>query len=212
MSEFDIETSATLGSLFAALAKAQGELTSAKKDAFNPHFKSKFADLASVIEACKGPLTKNDLCVVQVAHSKDADGVTIITTLAHKSGEWMRGRLYMPNTKKDAQGMGSAITYGRRYSYQAMVGLAAEEDDDGNEAAKAPRTPVVNAASSKALAAGLEQNLRDAKSKDELKKVAKNIALAYEHHNLTEEDRMALAVVYKECEKAFAEPKPGEAQ
>lgn len=194
MSEMDIETSVTVGELFTALSKAQGELGAAKKDSINPHFRSKFADLASVIEACKGPLAKHDLCVIQVTHAKDAEGVLIVTTLGHKSGEWMRGRLYMPNSKKDAQGMGSAITYGRRYSYQSMVGLAAEEDDDGNEAARKPAGP--NAEDSRKTLAEMEGKLLDAKDVDSLKSIAKEA-----EGKLTEADRMALSKLYVQRKK-----------
>lgn len=127
------EYSATLGSLAKALAKAQGEISTAKKDSTNPHFKSAYADLASIWDACRGPLSAADLCVIQTTQAGGRDGVTLVTTLLHSSGEWIRGTLYMPNAKGDAQGMGSALTYARRYALAAIVGVA-PDDDDGERA------------------------------------------------------------------------------
>lgn len=122
--------SPTLGQLAKALAKAQGAMGGAKKDATNPHFKSKYADLAAHWEACRKALSENGLAVVQTNRPMGRDGVSIITTLIHsESGEWMSGELFVPVTKPDAQGFGSAITYGRRYALGAMVGIAAEDDD-----------------------------------------------------------------------------------
>jgi len=126
-------TSPTVGAIFAALSAAQGELEGAKKTAQNPHLRNKYADLASVWDACRGPLAKNGLTVVQGTEPHGRDGVLVITLLGHKSGEWIRGALYMPVGKPDGHGFGSALTYARRYALAAMVGVA-PEDDDGNGA------------------------------------------------------------------------------
>lgn len=131
------DMSPTVGKLFEALSKAQGEILGAKKDATNPHFKSAYADLASIWDACRRQLAAHNLCVIQTTKPIGGNGVCIVTTLGHSSGEWIRGELYLPSSKADAQGFGSAITYGRRYALSAMVGVA-PEDDDGN-AASAPR-------------------------------------------------------------------------
>ena len=118
-----------------ALAKAQAVMAGAKKDAANPFFKSKYADLASCWEACKGALTSNGIAVVQ-GNTPHEGGVQVQTRLTHKSGQWIEDDgLFVPATKADAQGFGSALTYARRYSLCAMVGIA-PEDDDGNAAAK----------------------------------------------------------------------------
>ena len=138
------EKSATIGALAKALAAAQGELEDAKKDASNPAFKgSKYATLASVRAALSKVLPKHDLAVVQGFAPSGDDGVCIVTTLMHSSGEWIRSAIYMPVTKKDAQGFGSACTYGRRYSLAAIVGVASDDDDDGNAAVRPnpPPTP-----------------------------------------------------------------------
>ncbi len=127
--------SATIGKLAEALAKAQSKLLPAAKDSENPFFKSKYADLASVWEACRAALTENGLAVVQLAHSTEK-GVGVETMLVHSSGEFISESLEVPAAKHDAQAFGSAITYARRYGLAAMVGVA-PEDDDGNAAAKA---------------------------------------------------------------------------
>jgi hypothetical protein len=127
------DESPTLGELAKALAKAQGVMEAAPKDSVNPHFRSKYADLASIREACRKPLADNGLAVVQRV-SSTAKGVIVTTQLIHASGEWVRDRLEIPVAAQTAQGMGSAITYGRRYGLAAMLGIVAEEDDDGNAA------------------------------------------------------------------------------
>jgi hypothetical protein len=126
------EQSEQIGELAKALAIAQGKITGALKDSANPFFKSKYADLASVWDACRGPLSENGLAVIQQTESDDS-GVFVITTLAHSSGQWMRSRLRLHPKDDTPQGMGSAITYGRRYALAAAVGVA-QVDDDGNAA------------------------------------------------------------------------------
>ncbi len=132
------EHSVTLGALAKALAKAQASLEDAKKDRTNPHFNSKYATLASVRAAMSDVLPVCGLAVVQSFEPHGDNGVCVVTTLLHESGEWIRSRLFLPVTKKDAQGFGSAISYARRYSLAAIVGIATDDDDDGNTASKPP--------------------------------------------------------------------------
>lgn len=133
MLKFD--TSPTIGELVGALAKARKQFKPVIKEATNPFFKSKYADLAVVIDATKDGLSDNGLAVLQPpAFERSTGTVEVLTLLAHSSGEWIRCSLDMPTSKGDAQGVGSAITYGRRYAYSAMVNVASEEDDDGNAA------------------------------------------------------------------------------
>lgn len=127
------EQSQDIGELAAALAVAQGEITGALKDSANPFFKSRYADLASVWDACRTSLSKNGLAVIQVASTSEAGAAVITTTLAHKSGQWIRGIISLMPVKSDPQGMGSALTYARRYALAAMVGVA-QVDDDANSA------------------------------------------------------------------------------
>ena len=130
-----------IGELAAALAKAQGQMTGAKKDSDNPFFKSKYADLASVVDAIREPFAENGLAYVQAPCPTEGDRVEVETVLMHSSGQWVSSTVEVPVTKQDAQGYGSALTYARRYGLQAIAGVAAE-DDDGNAAAKAtPRPP-----------------------------------------------------------------------
>lgn len=130
--------SESIKELATALAKAQGEIGAAIKSATNPHFRSKYADLASVIEAIKGPLSKNGIAFLQGVKSV-AGGVAVETMLVHTSGESMSETLEIPVSKNDAQGIGSAITYGKRYGLQSLVGVPSE-DDDGNAATVAKPT------------------------------------------------------------------------
>lgn len=124
--------SESIGALAGALSKAQAEIRGAVKDTANPFFKSKYADLSSVWEACREPLAKNGLSIVQT--NRAGEGRVIVETLLmHASGEWISGELDMRPVKDDPQGVGSAITYARRYALAAMVGVA-PEDDDGNAA------------------------------------------------------------------------------
>jgi hypothetical protein len=133
------ETSPTIASLAKALSAAQGEVEGAVKGKANPAFRSKYADLAAVWDACREALTKHGLAIIQ-SPGPCADGRMEMTTmLAHASGEWMRGTLTIPLAKVDAQAYGSATTYARRYALAAFVGVA-PEDDDGNAAtAAAPK-------------------------------------------------------------------------
>ena len=147
-----ITMSANCGNLFGALAKAQTKIGSAKFDAVNPHFKSRYATLSSVHDACKAALSEAGISVSQHCSSADGRTVSVSTLLGEKSGEWMQSTLTLPLDKASAQGMGSAITYGRRYALAAMVGVVADEDDDGNLAetfkpeqkSYTPASPVAN--------------------------------------------------------------------
>lgn len=128
-----MKTSEQIEKLAEALSKAQGAMDAADKDAINPHFGKKYADLASVWRACRKPLADNGLSVIQ-SPEVSANGLEITTRLMHSSGQWMESTLPMHPTKNDPQGVGSAITYGRRYGLCSMLGIVADEDDDGNGA------------------------------------------------------------------------------
>ena len=119
--------------LATAMAKAQAEIKTALKDSKNPHFKSSYADLTSVWDACRNALTKNGLSVLQITNFDAAD-VWLETTLLHASGESISGRYPLRPQQQTPQGYGSALTYARRYALAAMVGVVADEDDDGNAA------------------------------------------------------------------------------
>lgn len=115
-----------------ALAKSQAELENASKGAINPHFRSKYADLAEILNTVRPVLASHGISVMQMP-SYDGGIVSVETVLAHESGEWVSSTISAPVTKQDAQGVGSAVTYCRRYSLAAMCGIA-QEDDDANAA------------------------------------------------------------------------------
>lgn len=120
--------------LATALSKAQGAIKSAAKSKENPFFKSHYADLPAVWDACRDALSKNGLAVIQ-SPQYEGESVWLETTLVHSSGQWMRSRYPVKPVKNDPQGVGSALTYSRRYALMAMVGVVADdEDDDGNAA------------------------------------------------------------------------------
>ncbi len=130
-----MEKSPEIQELAAALSKAQGEMGGASKDAANPFFKSKYADLGSVVHALKQPFAENGLSYSQFPIA-DGDKVGVETILMHKSGQWLSQSVLFKPTKQDVQGAGSVITYARRYALQAIAGIPSE-DDDGT-AASAP--------------------------------------------------------------------------
>lgn len=119
--------------LFAALAKAQGEIENASKNAANPHFKSKYADLAEVLNTIRPTFATNGLSMIQ-SPGYDGSIASVTTVLAHSSGGYITGTASCVPAKADAQGIGSATTYLRRYGAAAVAGIA-QEDDDGNAAA-----------------------------------------------------------------------------
>ena len=147
--------SENIGQLAAALAKAQGQMKFAAKDANNPFFKSKYADLASVIEAIKVPLSANGIAFVQATDFEDS-AVIVETILLHESGEWISGKLRMQPTKNDPQGVGSAVTYAKRYGLQALAGVPSD-DDDGNAATGLQGAPAAKPAPAKPMPAKVKE-------------------------------------------------------
>lgn len=123
------EQSEQINELVKALVEVQRNMAPVIKGKSNPFFKSKYADLTSIWDALRESLADNGLAVLQTNDGEAENAVTIVTTLAHTSGQWIRGRLHMPLAKNDPQGVGSAITYGRRYTLAAMLGVAPEDDD-----------------------------------------------------------------------------------
>jgi len=136
--------SENIGDLAAALAKAQAEVGTVHKDSANPYFKSSYASLAAVWEATRPILSKHQLSVVQMP-SHDEAGYYVETQLMHSSGQWIRSRTYMKPAKDDPQGIGSLISYARRYALQAVT-MICPDDDDGEAAMgrnnNAPQRPV----------------------------------------------------------------------
>lgn len=136
-----------------AFLKAQKKIKAAHKDASNPYFNSKYADLASVFDACRDALHEHDISVLQPASSVDGVVYGVETILMHSSGQWFSEVLQLKPVKSDPQGAGSAITYARRYGVASLVGIM-QQDDDGNGASDTgPKpTPHINAAASQVSA------------------------------------------------------------
>jgi hypothetical protein len=118
--------------LAGALAKAQGEMGNAVMNRVNPHFKSRYADMGSVLDAIRPPLSANGLAVVQQIQMI-GEALVLRTILMHASGQFIASEYPLPSTE-NPQGMGSALTYARRYSIATLVCNASDEDDDANEA------------------------------------------------------------------------------
>jgi hypothetical protein len=137
-----MNTSEQINEIAAALAKAQGQIQPAAKDKTNPAFRSRYADLTSIWEACRAPLTENGIAVVQMPVDSTDGRVALVTTLLHSSGQFISSMVSTRLVKDDPQGVGSALTYLRRYSLAAMVGVVADEDDDGNAASGRGAPPV----------------------------------------------------------------------
>lgn len=130
-----MQTSPTTSELSKALSAAQGEIDDPSKDRENPHFRSSYATLAAVLAVVRPAFARHGLSVVQGA-STTPEGVCVSTRILHQSGEWIEETLSAPPAKRDPQGIGSAVTYLRRYGLMSMAGVAAAEDDDDGEAAQ----------------------------------------------------------------------------
>lgn len=131
-----MKTSDAINELADALSKAQAVIKPALKDSNNPAFNSKYADLSSVWEVARGPLTDNGLCIMQMPTHSDDNRLHLTTRLAHKSGQWIEDTMSIPVAKDNAHGYGSGITYCKRFALSAVLGIVADLDDDGNEAVK----------------------------------------------------------------------------
>ena len=130
-----MRTSESTKNIATALAKFQGNVSDPTKTGVNPFFHdSKYVTLDELIKAVRLPLTENGLSFVQSCAGADKS-ISVTTLLLHTSGEWLESdALVLPLTKNDAQGAGSALTYGRRYSLQSLLGIGWENDDDANSA------------------------------------------------------------------------------
>ena len=124
--------SESLANLAASLVEAQAEMDHAVKNSTNPHFRNKYANLAEVIDTIRPVLARHGLSIVQVPGYENGV-VTLTSMLLHKSGEWIMGESGSPAPKQDPQGVGSAVTYLRRYSLAAICNIT-QDDDDGEAA------------------------------------------------------------------------------
>lgn len=150
-----------INELATALAKAQGEIENASKSSQNPHFKSRYADLAEVLNTVRPVFASHGLSVSQCP-SYEQGIVSVETVLMHSSGQWMSSVISAPISKLDAQSVGSAITYCRRYSLAAVAGIAQEDDDANSAVGHSPRQqakqakPAISAKQASDLRAALQ--------------------------------------------------------
>lgn len=152
-----MKTSEQINEIATALAKAQGEVANPVFNKTNPHFRSKYADLSSVLNVVRPALSKNNISIMQMTNIEEA-GVVLYTRLTHTSGQWIES-VYPVTASGKHQEIAAALTYAKRLSLSAIVGVAGEEDDDGNAAndlpvatkaaPKAPPLPKMSAADSK---------------------------------------------------------------
>lgn len=136
--------SESIKTLALALVAVQKELKSIGKDSVNPHFKNRYASLETITETIRPILARNGFSVIQGGGNSISDeagfvrSLSVETMLLHSSGEWISNTVAMPLDKTNAQGAGSALTYGRRYGLSSILALTTDEDDDGHEASKPP--------------------------------------------------------------------------
>jgi hypothetical protein len=192
-------------SLLEAFVKFQSQMPTVPENKINPHFKSKYADLAAIMSAARAPLAANGLAVTQSVGC-DASSVRVTSTLIHVSGESMSGEpcvLPVPQVAQTPQGFGSAITYGRRYSLAALLGIVTDVDDDANEAqGTKPNTPP--APSGAALAAKVIGTSSDGRARTH-----EDIELRYgraKGKRLSEVDDASVAYYLAESQKTVNDP------
>lgn len=139
-----MKTSVNIGNIAPALLKAQSLMGGAVKEAKNPFFKSSYASLGSVLEACKDLLNKNGIAILQ-PHGSNGNGWYVETLLLHESGEWVSSETPVVCAKQnDPQALGSAISYGRRYGLQSFLSMPAEDDDGENAMSRETKGNLVN--------------------------------------------------------------------
>ena len=166
-----MKTSEHIIELATALSKAQSEMTGAKKSS-KGHFSNNYSDLASVCAAISEPFANHELSYVQSPEFND-QYIQVVTRIMHSSGQWIEGVVTLPPTKNDAQGYGSAITYGRRYGLQAMAGIPSV-DDDGQAAVEHVALPKLQCSNEKLWAAAVESY----KAHDTLDKVLEKMTVS----------------------------------
>lgn len=201
------ERSPDIAAFAKAWPKCQADMGAVLKDKTNPAFRSKYADLGAVIDAVLPALNKHGFGVSQFpAYDPDSRCVICRTEIMHESGEWKSAVLHVPVTKPDAQGIGSAITYGRRYGLQAFTGVA-PEDDDGNAAVghrnganghSKPDEPPAYGAESLSIPAGVVKSSAAARRDGDWERMTGEITAARTSQQLREwadENKDALAAL-----------------
>jgi hypothetical protein len=209
-----MNTSEQINEIAIALAKAQAEMTNPVFNKVNPHFKSKYADLASVLNAVRPALAKHGIALMQMTGMEEA-GVVLYTRLTHISGQWIES-IYPVTASGKHQEIAAALTYAKRLSLSAIAGVAGEEDDDGNAANE---TPVNAARPAKQAPKPVVDGYDDEKSKSRaeemmigLNNITDKVALqkwgtdvASETKRLTPPDQAAVRAAFVEAQKRLNE-------
>lgn len=196
--------SPTVAKLATALAKAQAEIKDPKKNKTNPHFKNKYADLSAVLESVRPAFSKQGLSLAQFF-----DGRNFVTLLLHNSGEWIKGTIKVqPDREGNVQALGSWLTYIRRYTAGAIAGIAPDDDDDGNVAARPTAKPAAKPAAKPTAAkpaapaapiAAIVAKLTAAKTSEELEAVV----AAAKKMDIGAKDKAVLNKAYTAKAKGF---------
>lgn len=152
-----VNRSETFAKVSAAYVKASGMVEIAIKNAVNPHLKNRYADLGAVIDACSAALKANGLAVMQCPVPGDSARLCMETILIHESGEWISSEIQMPVAKQDAQGYGSALTYARRYSLAAMMGVTQDDEDGARASASETESAALDACAAINEAGNMEE-------------------------------------------------------
>lgn len=194
-----MKTSESLTKIAPALLEAQKSITFAAKDATNPHFRNKYADLPAVVDAIKPALNDAGISFLQAATPSDDDKLHLTTRLIHSSGEWIEDTLVIPLPKQDPQGYGSAMTYARRYALAAMTGLY-QDDDDGN--AGSGHAPTQKKVEPKGMTQGEIEDfriaMREAEDEESLQRIGKGVPA-----HATDAQKAELASEYTKRRKAL---------
>lgn len=198
-----LEYSEKLDKIIPAVIQAQAEFPAIRKDGYNPHFKSKFSSLTAVKDATQPVLAKHGLAVLQFPSTTDDGKPALTTWLVHESGQWIKDTTVLSLSKIDPQSQGGAITYLRRYAWTAVLGLVADDDDDGNAASIVkPQTRALPQNNSE-MTRLVEAARRAGKSKDDvesdlLKKYGHGLAEASNEELTDMADRLLEQAVQKE--------------
>lgn len=209
-----ITTSEQINELAAALAKAQAELENVSKDRENPHFRSRYATLAGVLDEVRPKLAKQGISVVQMPVNGDGTSIGVVTRLLHSSGQWIEGAFYVAPTKADAQGAGSALTYARRYSLMAVAGVGPEDDDaeaavgrpQGQRGSGVTRTAAAPAAPQRPVnVAALPVNIEESAEATQARQRVRMLIDQYQHRIRTAPNRHALELVMDDGREELAE-------
>ena len=170
--------SESIAKIAAALAAFQSEVKDPARDGENPHFRSKYVQLDGLLAAVRPILSKHGLSVMQ-STGGDGQDISVTTEIMHTSGEWIRtDALILKAVKADPQGAGSAVTYGRRYSLSAALGVAWDDDDDGNAASAPPKSkakPAPKATKNDHLKAVAEAAKKQHVKNEEIKEIMQEV-------------------------------------